>query len=409
MKYLSLAFLTMQLACVGLVWVPVTSIGGTRLELSNMASLLMVASLALFAFPRFQFPAIFALLYFVLLTLLGSFAFHGGEGIGTINRSVLAVTAAFAVANLRPLSLHDLGLALRIAVPVFLGFFWLSASLAGINIIGATVDYLLTLNRSTFIFKALRPIFNAYVEGDQLTYLASVLNSLASAISLLFIISVACLRQGWVMWVITIFLFVMIFILFSTASVLSATFTLLLAWIGWMVRTPSKIVPVLVLLGCVVIVPFVMGDLEAYIALNVLADESSRSARVSQYLGSIDLIDVGLLTGHGYMTINGYEIHNFLLFSAVSAGIFAGAAVFLVMLIAIWTCLRCAYLSLTDDRWEYPVISGLMFLFLIRISVGGGGGLPSEAGAVALGLAMLVSRNLVVDRGAVPALVRSPQ
>ncbi len=403
MTRISTIVLSVQLACVGLSWIPLLQLGGTRLEVSNLASLFVIATMPFYALPHLRMPPVFALLYLSFFGLFAAFAFHGGEGISRLIMTVVATTAALALTNLRDVSQATIARAIVIAYPVFWFFFWLSARLAGQDLLGGALDYLQTLNRSVFVFQVLRPTFNAYVPSGDVTYVASTVNGLSGAFFVFFVLGLACWDQGRGPKVVCATAFVTIFVLFSTSSVLPTALICVLAAIVWIRHARSKIGSILVIGGFAVLLVMLSGDLLAYLAVNVASDESSRAARVSQYLGSIDLIDASLGFGHGYLSIDGHNIHNFLLFATVSGGIFLGLVVLAVMLIVSWTVIKSGWRYLRFGGWEDLAITGLMLYFLVRLGAGGAGGMPAGPGAVALGLACMIAAN----RGAAPAPLRS--
>ncbi len=389
----TITVLSVQLAGMGLLWIPLLQLGGTRIEVSNLASLFVIASMPLVALPHLRFPPVIALLYVSLFGLFAAFALHGGEGLSRLVMAVVSTTAALGLANLKGLTRATLARALVIAYPVFWAFFWLSAQLAGQDLLGGTLDYLQTLNRSVFVFQVLRPTFNAYVTTGDVTYVASTLNGLSGAFLVFFILSLACWPQGWGVKVVCITAFVTIFVLFSSSSVLPLAVICVLAAIVWIRQARSKVGPVLVVGLIVLGLVALSGDLLAYLALNIANDQGSRAARVSQYLGSIDLINASFGFGHGYISIEGHNIHNFLLFSTVSGGILLGLIVFWVMALVGWTSARAGWRYLVQGQWQDLAICGLMLFFLVRLSAGGAGGMPAGPGAVALGLACLIAAD----------------
>ncbi len=393
MRPLNITILAIQLACVGLLWIPVLQVGGTRIEVSNLASLIVIGSMPLYAIPYLRFPPVIALLYVALFGLFAAFALHGGEGISRLVMAFVSTTAALALANLRGVTQATIARSIVIAYPIFWVFLWLSAQLAGQDLLGGALNYMQSLNRTVFVFQVLRPTFNAYVASGDITYVASTINGLSGAFYLFFVLGLACWRCGWGPKVVCISAFVTIFVLFSSSSVLPMALICILAAIVWITRARSKFVPLLVVGLCVVALVLLSGDLLAYLALNIANDENSRAARVAQYLGSIDLIDASLGFGHGYLSIDGNNIHNFLLFATVSGGIVLGLIVLAVMVMVGWMSATAGLRYLRDAEWQDLAIAGLMLYFVIRLLAGGAGGMPAGPGAVAMGLAHMIAAN----------------
>jgi hypothetical protein len=117
---------------------------------------------------------------------------------------------------------------------------------------------------------------------------------------------------------------------------------------------------------------------------------------VIQYTQAFHLIGENVFLGKGYHEIDGNPIHNQLLFAWVSAG-FAGFLLsFTLYILSFMLIIKGIYGAFLRSRYlpEYLMLATLPMLFVVRISVGGAGGLPSGAGVYAIGMAVVVERYL---------------
>lgn len=397
MQALSFSLLTLVLATVGLNWIPVFAVGSFAIELANVVSLLAVAVLPFVIVPKFYFPRLFLLFYLLILCLMAAFAIHGGDELFLLARTVLGLTAAVSIANLSPLRTQHFARAVAISYAAFGSCVTLASFIAGHNLIVAILEYLTSLNRSAFVYGFIRPTFNAFSDSAELTYLASTINTFSGAFVIFFNLALLNLRAGWSMYVVMLSSFLVIFILFSTSSVLALLLTVGLAAGCWLIKASEKGLPIIATLGAIVVLVLMSGDLVEYIALNVLADNSSRGARLDQYMAAVNLVNAGFGIGHGYVTVNGHGIHNLLLFSAVTGGLIPGLLVVAIYALAISMAVGAAISFMrTNDRLNLAVF-GLVTFFVIRITFGGGGGLPGGPATVALGLAFYLQRQVVIQ------------
>ena len=371
---------TTLLALCGAAWIPIAA----GLEVSNAVALVAIAVGFLAIGRQLVLPSIYVFLFIALVWLYFSMSIRGDGGEEQAFRSLIYVLMAAALAQFaRP----NLRLSANIGTAVFVALLLVSSVLAGKNLPLGIYEYLVSLNRPAFVYGVIRPSLNSFASGDT-EYLASVINTLASAFAVLFI--VAATHRAYLAAVVS---GVLIVILFSASALLAIFLTMVVLAIRWFVWSPRKHGPALAFAAAAVMAPLLVEPALDYLALNLTADDASRAARVEQYYGALDYIDANPLWGEGIVRIGGHLIHNALLFSWVTAGIVPAILFAAAYIIAIRLLLRAVPGAIFGDlRW--CAVVGLVCVFLIRISIGGGGGLPEATAMLALAIAISLEREL---------------
>ena len=404
---LSSFLIGMALAFTGLVFVPVGSFSGTRIELSNLAALALVFSLPVFGYPILRLPHAFRLICMALVWFSAVFVLDGA-GIFLLPMTALAVLGGIALANLHQPSLSSWGIILVAALVVFTSILALAAATAGQNLVVGVADYLSSLNRSAFVFKVIRPTFNAFVPGQNVEYVASAINSLSGGFAILSLISFGCLGMVRGASIVAVVSVLFVFILFSSSSVLAVASAGLLLAIRWIRQSERKLGPIVLCLALLTLSPFLMGDLALYLAANIGNDDASRAARLGQYAAAVELIAERPWTGHGLVEVSGHTVHNWLLFAGVTGGIGLMGVVLAVYAVVLRDLVRACRLALGggDPRWL--AVAGLLGFFLIRISFGGAGGMPTTLAAMSLGFACLMTRAIAEVSPSTSPVRRNP-
>jgi hypothetical protein len=380
MKTTSAVSYFLLLAFCGAAWVPLAA----GIELSNvMAVVIFFVGLACVR-QGFVLPPIYFLLLSALTWLYFMLALHNFGGEGQAIRSAAYVLMALALAQLPQ---PDMRRIITLSTAAFFGLIFVSSLLAGVGLISAIIDYLLTFNRASFIYQNIRPMLNGFSAADA-DYLASVMNTMASALAVLFIIAIT--HRAYVSAAAT---GIFVLILFSTSSLIPVILTLLLLGFRWIRASDFKIGPIIVVVAAIALIPLIIDQASAYLALNISEDGASRSARLNQYSAALEFINTSPMWGVGYVEINGQPIHNSTLFLWVSGGVVPAILMACVYGIVIWKLISSAILAMNGDiRWV--CVSGLLSLFLIRVSFGGGGGLPEATAMAAVAVALGLEKRL---------------
>jgi hypothetical protein len=375
-----------------LTWVPVLSRGGTDLELSNMVQLIFIVVLPFaFVFSRRALPItlLFGLFISWSLIVLLALSLHGDSGGSGIVQQQLAQalfgwSLALCIAN----SDVRVDRAALVSLVVFLFALESSAIRAGGSIVLGSLDFVQTLNREYFVYWVLRPALNAFTtqEADPV-FLASEINNVANAIVLLacviFLRSPIAEPGGRrpLAWIVAGLALTLAFVIFSTSAVLIIAVFLLSS----LLRSTAKLSPPVRLLAVLMALGLLLAayqPLRTFLVLNLEEDVSSREARVEQYEYAIGAINSRPFTGVGFSEAGGHVIHNWALFSWTTAGILA----FLIVVAAYFVLVSVAILLMRAVPRSIPAILAVTFLFLIRTSVGGAGGIPSGSSVLACSL-----------------------
>lgn len=381
MQRLDFFIFSLVLALCGVAWVPVVP----GFEIANAMALSVVLLSAAFIRRGVLLPRIYVLLSFALLLMYFGLLAHGWGGEKNVIRATAYLVMGIALAQV---PLPDLGRVASLSTAVFVGIIYLSAFVAGENLVLATVEYLTTLNRKVFVFQSVRPMLNAFATGEA-EYVASVINIISSALAILFIISIT--HRAYIAAGVSGLL---VFILFSSSSILSVTVTLLLLGVRWLILSPHKLGPLAVLAVGLLAAAVAFEQAIAYFAVNLSSDGGSRAARLAQYSASLEFINTKPIWGGGFVYVNGYSIHNSFLFAWVSAGLLPALLVLAVYITAIYKAARASLRALNGNV-QWACVFGLLVLFLIRISFGGGGGLPGATATTALAVGLCLERDLI--------------
>lgn len=379
-----------------LSWVPLLSGGGTILELSNVTQLvfiLLLPAILLFSRPAPMIHLVFSLLVAWSLVMLLALTLHGESG-GTgfvrqqFPQALFGWSLALCIANSRA-KVSRMGLVGLIALFAALEF---SAITAGASAFIGALEFVTSLDRTTFIFRVLRPALNAFIhqEGDPV-YVASQINNVANTIVLL-----ACLAffsgveqprgpgrllGNMVAGAALIFAFIM----FSSSAVLTMALFGVATMLQVTLRLPSHLRNLAILFILTVVI-VLYQPVNTFLEVNLSEDEVSRSVRVEQFKYAMSAINSNVLTGVGYFEVGGHVIHNWMLFSWATAGLSA----FLIVLAVYASLMLMALLLARSAPRGTPTVIALLVMFLIRTSVGGAGGIPSGpailAAALLLGL-----------------------
>ena len=375
-----------------LSWVPLLASGGTILELSNMTQLMLILllpAILLFSRPAPMIHLVFVLLVAWSLVMMLALTLHGQSG-GTgfirqqFPQALFGWSLALCIANSR-VKVSRVALVGLVALFAALE---LSAISAGASAIIGALDFVTTLDRTTFIFRVLRPALNVFInqEGDPV-YVASQINNVANTIVLL-----ACLvffsgaeqpsgsrriLGNTVAGLALIFAFIM----FSSSAVLTMALFALAMMFQVTLRLPSHLrnLAILFILTLVIVL---YQPVNTFLEVNLSEDEVSRSVRVEQFKFAMSAINSNVFTGVGYFEVGGHVIHNWMLFSWATGGL----AAFLIVLAVYGTLILMALMLVRTTPKGAPTVIALLTMFLIRTSVGGAGGIPSGPAILAAAL-----------------------
>jgi hypothetical protein len=388
------------LASAGMKWFPIIKTGSLSIEANNLGALIVIAAIPLFVVGRgfkLVVPPMVALIIFSNILLWFAFSIRGQEqGARMLSVTFPAAIACLGVLQIAPIAIDNLRKYVWWAFLLLSGLVVVSAQITGVDIFGGAIDYVTTLNRNMLLFQVLRPIFNAFAPAGDTEYLATMMNEVAAAYAVLFIIAGSlAVRGGWRMWTIAAVSFVVNFVMFSSSAVMVIGFSVLIISLRWFILTKNWAAKFFVIwiliMGAVLMAPSVAQ----YVEDSVVEDAGSRGMRLDQYSYAVSSIDQNMLTGIGYVEINGNVIHNYFLFSWVSAGI-VGAAIAIAVFGATIRLIVAGIYGVIHGRTPelHMMVALLSFLFLIRILFSGGGGIPSGIGIVAIALALLIRRRI---------------
>jgi O-antigen ligase len=384
MQAISITSYIALLAFCGAAWVPISA----GLEVSNIVAVFIIIAGVCAMGRTLTLAPIYMLLIGAMLFLFFGLALHGLGGEGQAVRATVYVLMGLAIAQMPQPSLKT---PVVIATILFMGLIFISSVIAEINLINAIIEYLTSLNRTNFVYQTIRPMLNAFTTGDE-NYVASVVNQMASALAILFVIAIthrayfSAIASG-----------LMIFILFSSSAVLAVVMMLFVLGIRWVKISKTKIGPIIIMAIAIAALPLVIIQAEAYLVLNISGDDASRSARLYQYSAAIEYINANTLFGFGYIEIDSSTIHNSFLFSWVSAGIIPAVCIAGVYILTIRKMVLSSAKSMNGNI-KWVCVFGLLAIFIIRISFGGGGGLPGSTTMAALAIALGLERHLIDNR-----------
>jgi hypothetical protein len=391
------------LVSVPLSWVPVIAKGGIVLEIPNMIGIffLLILPFAIFVSRRmWRIHLLFGLMFVWTIFYMGAMILNETpRGLDMVRLQVTQAAFGWTLALAIAHSSIRLSRIAFWAIIVLVGMLHLSAFLTHINLAGEFLNYLITGNRTQFVFRGMRVIFNAFTSNlADVDYVASQINNLAN--TLVLFCALVFLDDGKDTKVFSLlskavgvaFLGVA-FVLFSTSAIM--VILVICACLAYRAMTRSHIIVgamlPFVLVSLLIVVHEPLFD---FFASNLAEDTQSRGARLGQYEYAASVISDNLLSGVGYFEFGGYSIHNWPLFSWSTAGyltFLVTLAVYLVFLLASAGYLRW-------DRNNAHVILPLVTIMLIRTLVGGGGGIPAgsaiAAMSIVLGLLERYRRNV---------------
>lgn len=384
-------FLLLTFIGAPLTWVPVIPFSGSTFEIPNAISLACIALLpivALRSIPRDYLPYLLVLWLFFYFS---SMALNNTpEGYLVARKYVGSLALFWVVAILiqkTPYPIHRLGMAGVLGLLIVME---LSFILTGSDFFLALLDYVTSFNRNEFTYHKMRPAFNAFVpQSGDLTYVASQINTVAN-FAILFGLF-ACIDQNdakrrLIFWPIS----VICFVIFSSSAVLTLVVYFVLSFVFQKRQLSTfQALGMIVLTAAVgILITSVSAQLAELAGSNITADERSRGARISQYVFALQAINQSPFIGLGYFEVDGYPVHNWLAFSWSNAG-------FLPAVIVVWIyaiAFMMAYRLAAAHPRNAAIYLTVFFMFLLRTSVGGAGGIP--AGPALFALTFLYSEYL---------------
>jgi hypothetical protein len=388
------------LASAGMKWFPIITTGSLSIEANNLGALVLIAAIPLFVIGsgfRLVIPPLVALILISNILLWFAFSIRGQpRGVDMLAVTFPAALACLGVLGIAPVVVDNLRKYVWLAFLLMNGLVVVSAHIAGVNIMGGAMDYLTTLNRNALLFQVIRPIFNAFAPAGDTNYLATMMNEVAAAYTVFFIIAGSLvLRGGWRMWLVLLLSFLINFVMFSSSAVMVIGLSSLIMVLRWFAMTRSWIARISVIWILMMAAVMLAPAIGHYIGSSVSGDAGSRGMRLDQYIYAVHKIEQNMFMGIGYVTIDGNVIHNYFLFSWVSAGILGATIAVAVFAMTLHLIFTGIYGVLYGRAPELQMMVALLsFLFLIRILFSGGGGIPSGIGIVAIALALLIRRRV---------------
>ena len=411
-----------MLLCFSLMaiyWVRIAQFGGFSLEAFHIGLLCIItvtcASIyspaSIFRVLVYCAPWFLAYLAYLLFLVP---AVAGTSGTVVLFKQALFVTGFLCIAayfSRAPEPAKTLRRGALCGIVLYIAFTEYSAQLIGKSLLGATIDFLGSGSFKALIYGFFRPVFNSLEDGTELTFVASLTNSIA--VSLL-VLSV-CFRIGYSKRgldaagsLVTILTLSLCLLLNARSVVLAALASIFIAFIIRLIA--ARAVSLTEMLYWCLAITALVGAAFVAIAFSTSAvdsiidvfqfRDSSAESRLEQYEWAFGLIEEQLLVGHGYVeTDSGYPIHNLFLSSWAYIG-FAGfvlVVVFYIGLVVAW--LRWLYFAVTKrSYWTLGVrlewVAVLPVLPLFRVWISGAGGLPAYGEWIALGVFFgLVMRN----------------
>ncbi|MES9827640.1 MAG: hypothetical protein ABW201_05200 [Candidatus Thiodiazotropha sp.] len=407
---LSTFVLSIALLTGGISWLPIIVLWGVNLDVDNIGRLLTIAMLPILIIKngfkiRIDYILIVLLLWIVWTAALLN-VHTGSDGIEIIRMWLVETIFAFTILNCKIKSIISLKVITIISVFVLSFVFVTSAYFAGIDLVGDTLNYLYTQDRSHFLYYTLKSTFNAFTPfvKDINEYNSAVMNKLAASYSLLYTfllfmpksnssivnkMNIAALGMSAVF----------ILLLFSTSSVLMFLFSTLIYTKLRMKQNRLGLVIIITIIGIVltsIVIVFAGSDILTYLQYQFDSDLGSREGRILQFTGALKYIQQFPIIGVGYVTFDGNAVHNWALFSWMAGGI-----VSLLLTITVYILLAAKIVSIKNKMSKNNkynsiliyLLSALSFIFIVRTMVGGAGGVASGAGMIALAIFLLLSKT----------------
>lgn len=403
--FLSQVLLFLALASVGVKWIPVITIMGIPLEVSNIAQLMLI----FLFFPILLKRNNYVFRSSILFNYLVSFSFimalvivyrSQSDAIGIVRLSLFSLLSSYVLVNIDPRALLNSKNIVPWALVSFVFLILISFHLADKSFLLSIYSYFITFDRHDFLYGSFRPALNAFsgaAEAGKAVYLASIVNPISSVFALLYILSGALsFKHGWPMFISAIVSLLFTILLFSLSAVLICALASLV-FIGRFLRhvefNSFKLVSFFVVLAIVLVVS---GPLISFGYSAIIDNEASNGHRIWQYSQSLRLLNELPFWGPGYVLIDGHQIHNLFFFSWISGGILMCLAVVGIYLMLFILMFEGIYgvLFKGSQKIEYLLMATLPILFLVRCSVGGAGGLPVGSASIAVALAVLARKSI---------------
>ncbi|WP_424934312.1 hypothetical protein [Amaricoccus macauensis] len=385
-----------------LSWVPIISTGGMVLEVPNVVSVLFLAILPLAVLNSrrmWRINLTFGLMFLWSLVYASAIiVHHTPQGFAYLWLQVMQAafgwTLALAIAHsdirLSRAALWGIG---SIALALLA-----SSLLTNVNLIAVFTDYLISGNRTRFIYQGMRTVFNAFTfQLSDFGYVASQINALANTVALYAIM--VFMNDGEngtspVLKAVALFCLAVAFVLFSASANLVIVFFLICLGLRATTRAPQFVRAIFPLL-VVALMILAFGPVTEFLGGNLDADTDSRGARLGQYNYAFGVISENLWGGIGYSEFGGFTVHNWALFSWAAAGYAAFMIVCLIYLVLMLSTVQYAAVI----RKSTDVILAVLLLMVIRTAVGGGGGIPTGSAIVASAVIVgLMERHLRMAR-----------
>jgi O-antigen ligase len=392
---------------VGICWIPVTNIMGVVIDVENVGRLFAILLLPLLLFlnkfkVRTDAITIVLLLWIVWTAILMNLH-TGNDGMAVMRMWLVEVLFAITILNCNIISINSLRLITIISVFSLTLIFAYSAYSVGIDLISETLKYIVTQNRAHFLYVTLKGTFNAFAPyADE--YKTVVINKVAATFSLYYCILLlipkaksSLINKLNIVALSISALFIVL--LFSSSGVLILLLATLLYAVKVLKENRTEGVIIIVITGLVfvsVLAVIAGSDIIDYVMFQVDSDTDSRAGRVTQYTGALSYIMKHPILGVGYVTFSGAPVHNWILFSWVSAGVVSVLLAMIVYLLIIKKLLSKNANKIFFNNESISLVylmMALAFMFLIRSLVGGGGGVVSGASMLALALVLHYSRK----------------
>ncbi|WP_316365159.1 O-antigen ligase family protein [Candidatus Thiodiazotropha sp. CDECU1] len=407
---MSTFILSIALLTGGISWVPIIVYWGINIDVDNLGRLFTIAMLPLLIFQngfKIRIDSILIVLFlWVVWTAVLMNARTGTDGIEIIRMWLVETVFAYTILNCNIKSIISLKVISILSVFVLSLVFVSSAYFAGIDLIGDTLNYILTQDRSHFLYYTLKSTFNAFSPfvTDIDEYNSAVINKLAASYSLLYTVllfmpksnsSIINKMNTVAIGLSTVF----ILLLFSTSSVLMFLFSTLIYAKLRLKQNKLGVIIIMAIIGFVltsIIIVFAGSDIVDYILYQLDSDIGSRQGRILQYTGALRYIQQSPIFGIGYVTFDGSAVHNWLLFSWIAGGI-----VSVLLSIIVYFLITAKVVSIKNKISKYEkynfdliyLLTALSFIFFVRTMVGGAGGVASGAGMFALAIFLLLSKT----------------
>jgi hypothetical protein len=410
---LSNYILAIALITGGISWIPIIEIGGVSIDVENLGRLLTIVMLPLLILKnRFKMrmdSIVVVLILWIVWTATLMHIHTGTDGIVVMRMWLVETVFVYTTLNCNIKSITSLKVISISSVFVLSILFAISSYIAGIDLLGDTLNYIITQNRPHFLHHTLKGTFNAFIPNDaNFDEIKSVImNKVAASFALYYTIllfmpkstsSIINTLNNVAIGISVVF----ILILFSSSSILMFLFSTILYTKTRLRQNRLGEIILFTIIGLVFIsvtIVFLGNDIVDYLFYQISSDENSREGRVLQYLGALKYIEGSPIFGVGYVTFGGLAVHNWLLFSWISGGVVSVLlSIIIYMLIAQKVLSNKNKISNSDHNFSiYYLVLALSFIFIIRTMVGGAGGVASGAGMIALSIVLLLSkRNMLI-------------